>query len=72
MTEERNILPEPLGCCPVCKESWDAGGGKSKILVKYEMMKHRVEGCLNPVLVGDPLGMPISYLCPFCRTEWEV
>ena len=69
MTEERNYLPDPLGCCPVCHESWDAGGGKSKILTSNEIITRYSEGYLTRF---DTLGEPIGYQCPFCKTEWEV
>jgi hypothetical protein len=59
------FLPDPHGCCPVCKESWDAGAGRSKVIECYYPTRIYLttdDGSEDPIT---------GYQCPFCQTEWE-
>jgi len=63
-----NYIPDPMGCCPVCHESWDAGGGKSRIKEIHHLQGPQRERWES----GRTVGRLIGYQCPFCKTMWEV
>lgn len=63
-----NFLPDLYGSCPVCKRSWDGGGGRSltKRTIKKRAVRHPLTG------TGEYVYELIKVRCPFCQTEWEV
>jgi len=62
-----NYLPDIHDPCPVCKRSWDGGGGRT---LAMQIVNWRDRLVCVPIVGSGPRRGFSGISCPFCKTEW--